>query len=301
MISNWKIGLSYSLVTTLFWGLLPIALAVLLEQMDSVTITWYRFLAAAIIAWIWYGRRRHTALIELCRGPMRFIALLAVLSLVINYVLFLHGLHYVTPAAAEIVINGAPLLLLLGGVFIFNESFSKRQWMGVAIFVFGLLLFFHHRLRELVATDSSYFFGIGLVVLAAILWTVYGLSQKKLLQKHESRDLLLLIYASGALLYLPFTAPLSVLALSTNQLLLLAFVSLNTIIAYGSFGYAMSHWEASRVSAVITLAPLVTLGFSALMNWLAPGSVAVEPMDAVNWAGGLLVVVGSIMAAMATD
>ncbi|MFK8020644.1 MAG: DMT family transporter [Pseudomonadales bacterium] len=301
MVNNWKIGLGFSLITALFWGLLPFALQSLLDQMDSLTITWYRFSAAALIAWLWYGRKNAKSLIELCRGPSWRLTLLAVACLAANYVLFLHGLNFITPAAAELVMQVSPLMLLLGSLYFFNEMFSRRQWLGVAIFTIGLLLFFHHRFRELVETDEKYLIGVGLTLMAAVLWTVYALSQKKITQQFKASHLLLLIYLGGSLIYLPFASPLVVVNLSGMQWAVLAFASLNTIIAYGSFGHAMSHWDASRVSAVITLAPLFTLGFGMLMHWLAPGSVEVEPMDALNWLGAVLVVVGSIMAALSAS
>ena len=81
-------------------------------------------------------------------------------------------------------------------------------------------------------------------------------------------------------------------------LAMLLFASLNTIIAYGSFGLAMTHWEASRVSAVITLAPLLTLLFVVSINAVQAGFIAAEPMDWMNWLGATLVVGGSILAAL---
>ena len=79
---------------------------------------------------------------------------------------------------------------------------------------------------------------------------------------------------------------------------MLAFAGLNTIIAYGSFGFAMTHWEASRVSAVITVAPLLTLLFVFLSNVLYPGFIQTEPLDWLNWLGAVFVVGGSTLAAM---
>jgi hypothetical protein len=66
-----------------------------------------------------------------------------------------------------------------------------------------------------------------------------------------------LIYIAGTLCFLPASSPNQIQQLDGLGLILLAFASLNTIIAYGSFGIAMTHWEASRASAVITIAPLL--------------------------------------------
>ena len=57
MPSNWKLGLGFSLVTAIMWGALPIALKVVMGEMDSITLTWYRFCVSALIAALWYGRR----------------------------------------------------------------------------------------------------------------------------------------------------------------------------------------------------------------------------------------------------
>ena len=43
---NWKLGFLLAMTTALMWGLLPIAMKVLLKSMDPFTLTWYRFAAA---------------------------------------------------------------------------------------------------------------------------------------------------------------------------------------------------------------------------------------------------------------
>jgi drug/metabolite transporter (DMT)-like permease len=78
----------------------------------------------------------------------------------------------------------------------------------------------------------------------------------------------------------------------------LLFCGLNTIIAYGSFGLAMSHWESSRVSAILPLAPLLTLLFAYALNRWTAASIPTEPMDWLGMLGALLVVGGSAVAAL---
>lgn len=270
----------------------------MLAHLDAITITWFRFSAAALIAALWYGRRSVGAIKRLLSPSNLPLTFLTVAALLINYVLFVYGLSFITAPAAEIIINTSPLLLLLGSILFFKEAFSPRQWFGVLLFSVGMLLFFHHRLRDLVSTEPDYIFGLAIVFLAGVLWACYGMGQKVILRKEKANDLLLLIYIAGSLVYLPFTSPLGIVEFDGLLWAILLFASLNTIIAYGSFGIAMSNWDASRVSAVITIAPLITLSFGWFMNSVWPGSVHVEPLDALNWLGGLLVVVGSTIAAL---
>ena len=113
------------------------------------------------------------------------------------------------------------------------------------------------------------------------------------------RDILLLIYITGSIVFLPLATPASIAQLDTTQLMLLAFVSLNTIIAYGAFAKAMVVWESSRVSAVVTLAPLTTMLFAQALWLFAPGQMALEPLNLLSWTGAIMVVAGSTVAALA--
>src|SRR3954467_1008421 len=46
---RWKLGLAFAVVTAAFWGVLPIALTVVLRTVDPVTVTWLRFLTASLM------------------------------------------------------------------------------------------------------------------------------------------------------------------------------------------------------------------------------------------------------------
>ena len=55
---RWRLGLGLSLLTVFMWGLLPIALQITLEAMDGYTITWYRFMASAVLLGSYLSLRR---------------------------------------------------------------------------------------------------------------------------------------------------------------------------------------------------------------------------------------------------
>ena len=298
MSTNWRLGLGFSLVTAIMWGGLPIALKVVLGEMDSITVTWYRFSVSAAIAFFWYGHRSVDAIKRLLSRPLWPLTMLAIAGLLTNYIFYLTGLDRTTAEAAQILIQLAPLMLLVGSVWLFKEPFSALQWLGVIAITVGLLLFFHHRLRALANVDANYLIGMLLLLLAAATWASYGLAQKKLLKHVSAQDLLLLVYIAGTLCFLPASSPSQILQLDSLGLTMLVFASLNTIIAYGSFGIAMTHWETSRVSATITIAPLLTLLFVFLSNALYPGFIQAETLDWMSWLGAVLVVGGSTLAAL---
>ncbi|MDX1735339.1 MAG: DMT family transporter [Halioglobus sp.] len=298
MTGNWKLGLTFALITVLMWGLLPLILSSVLAVMDPLTITWYRFSISAAIALAWYGHSSGGALRRLLsRGNIGWSAL-AVLGLVGNYVLYIWGLDYTNPGAAQILIQLAPLLLLVASVLVLGEEFRRLQWLGVVTFSLGMLLFFHRRLGDSVETGSGYVLGAAMLVGGAVVWTAYGLAQKKLLGAFHAKDILLLICLGGSALLLPLASPASALGLDAPDLLMLLFCGINTIVAYGAFGLALSHWEASRVSAIVPLAPLLTLLFTWALNAAFGLDIPEEPLDWLGGLGAVLVVAGSGLAAL---
>jgi drug/metabolite transporter (DMT)-like permease len=79
---------------------------------------------------------------------------------------------------------------------------------------------------------------------------------------------------------------------------MLLFCGLNTLLAYGAFAEALDHWEASRVSAVLALTPIVTLVSVWAVSHIVPSLIAPERLTALGVLGALLVVVGSIAIAL---
>jgi drug/metabolite transporter (DMT)-like permease len=295
---SWRLGLVYAGVTTLAWGLLPIALKAMLAYMDPYTITWYRFLAATVVAGgVLAATGRLPRLGRLDRTG-RILMVVAIAGLIGNYVFYLLGLDYASPGSTQVLIQLAPLFLLLGGIFFLGESFARRQWLGLVALIIGLGLFFHERLPAILRLEGELIRGMGLIVLAALVWSAYALAQKLLLRYLTAQGILLVIYAAASVVLLPFSAPASVATLTPWAWALLVFCSVNTLIAYGAFAEAMHHWQASRVSAVISLSPLLTLLFSNLLGRLPTGYAHADRIDAASLVGALLVVVGSAFCAL---
>ena len=90
------------------------------------------------------------------------------------FVLNLYALNFIPPGASQVVIQLAPLFVMLGGVVLFREPFRTVQWGGLCILIVGLLLFFNHRLGDFVGNFTDYSFGEFLVVYAACVWASYS-------------------------------------------------------------------------------------------------------------------------------
>jgi len=292
---NWKYALLLSLFSALLWGILPIALQAMMSYMDPYTITWYRFLFAGIVSFYILFRKKGIPQLGRADNQHVITLLIASIGLCGNYILYLQGLSRTGPGAAQVLIQLAPILLILGGVTIFKEAFTIRQLIGLICILIGFGLFFQHRLQEIFTSLTEYTFGVILIIGASVTWAVYALAQKQLLKLFTSQQILLLIFLSGTIIFLPTAAPGTLLALDVTGILLLAFCSVNTLLAYGCFAESLEHWEASRISAILAIVPLLTLIFMELSIPVFPDVVSSEKITWVSFLGAIVVVTGTVI------
>ncbi len=294
---NWRLGLLLALATAAMWATLPVALKIALEGLDPYTLTWARFVFAALAVGAWLAFRRGYA--GFAALPKRSWALLVVAGLMLigNYVFYLLGLHYTTPANAQLLIQAAPLLMALGGILVFGERYNAWQWFGLAAIVAGLVLFFRDQAAA-PPPGMRYVFGSGLVLIGALVWAVYAMAQKQLLNRLSSAAILVFIYVLASLVLLPLARPASLLALDGVHAVALGYCAVNTLAAYGAFAEALAHWEASRVSVVLALTPVMTVATVEATHAVAPALITPGRIALAGWAGALLVIAGSALTSL---
>ncbi|MCX7554316.1 DMT family transporter [Marinicella sp. S1101] len=293
---NWKKGLIFSLITVLFWSTLPVSLKISMSATDAMTLTWFRFLVAALF----------TLLLLLHRNKLKeFKGLvvtdwlwlgLAALMLIGNYVLFLIGLEMTSPANAQVFIQMAPLLMTLGGVLIFKEAFNRMQFLGVISIITGLILFFNDQIKQILSEDYSV--GIWVMFAAALTWAIYALIQKKLAGRLSSQSILGFIYAFATLALFYWADLDNYHTITTTQWLAIAYACINTVIAYGAFGEAISHWNASRVGMVLALTPVTTLLFINAFAYFFNDLISAESIQLIGYIGMAFIVTGSMLASL---
>jgi drug/metabolite transporter (DMT)-like permease len=295
---RWQLGLALSLLTVFLWGILPIALTVTLQVLDVYTVIWFRFSVSFGLLAVYLWLQGQLPTLAQLRSSSWKLLVGATICLAINYFLFLQGLSLTSPTNAEVIIQFSSVFLGLGGLVLFKERYQIYQWLGVGVFTLGYILFFHEQMDNLITAHNTYLYGSSLIVLAAAAWAVYALAQKQLLQSLSSAQIMLIVYGGCALLFTPFTTNKTILKLSSLHLSILLFCALNTLIAYGAFAESLAHWEASRVSAVIALAPLVTLIAVWMVSVIAPALILPEKLTLVGVVGAVLVVIGAAAIAL---
>jgi drug/metabolite transporter (DMT)-like permease len=291
---NWRLGLGLSIITVLLWGLIPLALGVVLQSIDVATVNAFRFLSSFILLGGYLASRQQLPTVKQLQATSPTLMLVAIGGLTCNYLFFTKGLIATSPSHAEVLIQLAHLFFGFGGLLIFKETYSRKQLLGLSILVLGLVAFFNQQLA--VAATDKYWAGSAMIAFAALTWAIYALAQKQMLQQLSSGQIMWIIYGCCGVIFGIFSHPASVLALSPLQWGMLIFAGLNTFVAYGAFAESLAHWPASRVSAVLALAPIVTLvSMAVAAPWLALHTEKITP---VGIAGAVAVVVGSISIAL---
>lgn len=286
-------GLLAAILTATCWSFLAILLKVALKYSDSYTIVWYRMVVAFSFLSFWILKKEsHQSFKVLIQAPG--LLLVAALCLAFNYAGFMQGVHYTSPANAQIFIQTGPLLLAISGVIFFKERLSLVQSLGFVFCVAGFSLFFLDRQTTINKQPNEFFTGLAWILMAAATWAVFASIQKKLFNFWSSNQINLYIYFISTLLFLPLVDWDTLFQLPLWVHCLYLFLGFNTLLAYGCLSVALKNLPATQVSPIITMNPLLTLILLIIiekMNW------QIIPDDPIHWKGylgALFAVIGVI-------
>jgi drug/metabolite transporter (DMT)-like permease len=76
---------------------------------------------------------------------------------------------------------------------------------------------------------------------------------------------------------------------------LLFYLGLNTVLAYGSLALAIKFTEATRVSVIITLNPIITFVTMAILSRMQVSWMEAESFSLLSILGALMVLSGAIL------
>ncbi|CCG85706.1 putative transporter [Erwinia piriflorinigrans CFBP 5888] len=292
-------GIALALITAMSWGSLPIAMKLVLQVMDPFTVVFYRFFLASLGLGTILALKRQLPPREFFRRPRWLMwVVIATAGLVGNFLLFSSSLQYLSPTASQVIAQLAPPGMVLASVIILKEKMRASQIIGGIMLLCGLVMFFNTSLVEIFTRLSSYTWGVILGVSAALVWIVYGVTQKILLRRLASQQILFLLYTLCAVAMLPLAHLDLLWQLDSWQLGCLIFCSLNTLVGYGALVEAYARWQAAQVSAVVTLTPLFTLIFSELLSLGWPDFFATPQLNTLGFAGAIVVVSGAMFSAI---
>lgn len=290
-------GFLFALIAVMAWGSLPIALQQVVSVMEPQTIVWYRFVVAAIGLFIILGISGKLPKRTQFLPRYRTFALIGVIGLAGNFLLFNSSLKYIQPSIAQIFGQLSSFSMMIFGIIFFKERFRLNQKIGLILLLIGLTLFFNDRFGLFLSVNADSI-GILLAAIASLIWSVYGLAQKLMLREFKSQQVLFVIYIGCALVFTPFAELSQILRLNGWTLFCFIYCCLNTLVGYGAYAEALNRWDVSKVSVVTTLMPLVTILFAYLLHTFFPQNFPDLDLNSVSYIGALVVVLGAITSAI---
>ncbi|MEX0986873.1 MAG: DMT family transporter [Bacteroidales bacterium] len=298
MTDNTK-GILYAAITASLWGFLAIALKIAVTDLSPVTVVWFRFTTAIFILALLTFIFRKSDFRIFRKPPLRLF--LTALFLGFNYLGFISGINYVSPSSSQVFIMVGPVTFALAGIVIFKEQVTWRHIAGFIVVVSGILLFYSEQIAELAETDHHFTKGMLLIFGGGLSWTVFASLQKTLVKKYTTNQLNLFIYSFCSLIFMPFAQYAKFPDLATPSWMLLFFLGLNTVIAYGSLAMAIKFTAANRVSVIIVLNPIITFVTMGVLTKMQVGWIEPETFSHLSIAGALTVLLGAMIVIFASS
>jgi drug/metabolite transporter (DMT)-like permease len=289
-------GILFAIITAILWGVLAIALKLSLKGLTPFDVSWFRFfMAFSTLALYYYFKKPHYLRI-LKKPPLLLV--IATLCLAANYYGFIEGVNLTSPSVAQVFIQIGPVLLAASGFLIFHEKANWRQIVGLFLVSAGLFVFYREQLHSVAANKGIWQTGIIWVIIAAVMWAVYSVFLKVLVLKHPPMQLNLFIFGLPVLLYLPFVNFSHFAGLGFTGWLILLFLGLNTLFAYGLLSLAIQYAEANKISVILVLNPILTFALMGLLGYVGVTWIAPEHYTLLTLIGALIVLAGAILTIM---
>jgi len=285
-------GILYAAFTASLWGFMAIVLKVITYELSPITVVWFRFLFAFLVLGIWTLVFRRKDFRIFLHPPV--LLFLAALFLAMNYTGFIAGIKFVSPSTSQVFIQIAPVSFALSGIVIFREHVNWKHVVGFILVLAGIGLFYSEQLGDLVSGGEDFTMGMLLVLGGGLSWAAFATSQKALLQRIAPNQLNLFIFGCCALALAPFAKFSQLGGMPPVNWYILIYLGLNTVLAYGSLAIAIKYTEATRVSVIITLNPIITFVTMALLSRMEVSWIEPESFSLLSLLGALSVLGGAI-------
>jgi len=287
-------GLMYAGFTALLWGFLAIAIKVSLYDLDPATVTWFRFTIAFVGLSIILLISDRSVIHTIKRPPLKVF--LAALFLGMNYFGFISGVNLTSPSNAQVFIQIGPISFAVAGIIIFKEKIGWKQIVGFMVLITGFIIFYSQQVSiDKFSTDNAYFHGVIFVIFGGLSWAVFSILQKSMVVKWNPNHLNILIYGTCSLLFLPLADFHKVPGITLSSWLMLIFLGMNTLLAYGSLALAFKYTEANKISVIVTLNPIITFIVMMILSYYSVSWIEAESFSSVALMGAAIVFSGAVM------
>jgi drug/metabolite transporter (DMT)-like permease len=278
------------LLAILIWASNSIMVKMVLREITPLTLTWLRFLLAALFyvpfaAATWRRAPGYTSR-EWALLVGAGVALVPVFSLTLYW-----ALTYTSVANTALVRMTEPAWVLLLGAMLLGERATRRQLAGLALALVGTTALVLLGRQPSVSGDH-HLLGMAFMIANSVAWVAYILCFKHLLLRHRVTQVTVHAALAGSAVLFLVTGPTHAAGVVREAAAMSPFawslvVAMALIVTIGSnqlFSYGLQRVTAGAAAAYSYLTPVVAAGLA----WLVLG----EPVTTVVVVCGMLIAAG---------
>jgi len=293
MKNKYIYGIFYVAIAAFMWSLVSIALKSIELRVPMATVNWFRFSSSFVLLVIWLAITNKNKLKAISKPSL--YSIIAALGLAVNYWGYVLGVKYASAGTTQVIIQIGPLLFALSGFIMFKEIISLRHIIGLIITTLGMSLFFYYNSSENITRSEEFMKGVGWIIAAAVAWAIYAIFQKKAMITQSAHEVNLILYLLPAIAYTPFVDYSIFHNLTSFEWLILIFLGVNTIIAYGFLAEGLAIIEANKASMIISFNPVLTFFIMYLIHLYPVNGFQGETLNTLTLIGAIIALSGVIL------
>jgi drug/metabolite transporter (DMT)-like permease len=272
-------------VTLVLWASAFVAIRHLGHDFRPGSMALGRMLVGSVCLAVVARRRRPLA--RPSRRDWGVLVVIGVLWYAVYMVALNAGERRIDAGTSSMLIQLSPILIAVLAAVFLGERFSRYLALGLALAFAGVVVI------SLGSGESSNrdIIGVLLCLVSAVAYAVALILQKPLMSRITSIQVTWLGCSIGAIATLPFVGELvaDVRHAPLPSTLWVVYLGVfPTAIAFTTYGYALTHMDASRLSVTTYLVPVITV----LLAWGLLG----ETPPALAYLGGALALLGVAVA-----
>lgn len=258
--------------------------------MHPIAVVFYRGAFSVLLygGWLWFQK---TYTNKITQEGWKKYAILGLVNMPLNQLLFVWGLRYTTPANASLAYALSPAFVALLGSMFFHERLGRNQIIGITIaFVGTVVVLFEKGL----ATSPEYLLGNIIELCASLSWSLYTVLGRSLSLEYgaiRSTGISMLI-GFGMFTVVTLLAPVPFMqptTLNSEQWIGVAYLGIVTSgIGFGLWKYLLTKRSSAQVAVFNNLQPILTTIFTVVVFGLQPSLLFIL--------GGITTLVGVVLA-----
>jgi drug/metabolite transporter (DMT)-like permease len=280
------------LTLILFWGSSFVVVKIALEEgLAPITIATFRFLIAGglfiVAVLVEKGRNRdYKLLIE--RKDFPALLLLALTGVTFFFIAQYTGIQMAGASIAAILVCLlSPVLITVFSHVLFEEPLRKRQIFGIGVAAIGTCIAIASGTLSM-SRGPTFFLGSLILLSTPVLWAIYSLLGKKIMDRYSPFLVVAYVNALGGLCLIPPSLAqhslYQISKISLNGWLAILYLAITcSFIGYYIWLYTMNKIGPAITSSFLFAEPLVTVTFATFVG---------ETLSPFILAGGLLIFIG---------